>query len=85
MDSDAEDLLKILHESYMVEEASARLPIDKEIDITPVCGFATRHGTEHFDIAGAVQRGDTQDFFPFSLPERFECNHVLIVRHASLS
>jgi hypothetical protein len=49
VDVSANEVTRVHDEAAEIEQASARLEIDEEVDIGPVVRLAARHGAEHPD------------------------------------
>ena len=49
-----EQLLKILNQPSVVEEAAPRFPVHQQVEVARGVGFTARHGAEHSQVAGAA-------------------------------
>jgi hypothetical protein len=58
----AEKLLNVLLEGDDIEQRSARLNVDEEIDVAVFMVITARDRAEHPDMANAVTSGAVQDF-----------------------
>ena len=80
VDLDPKQFLEILNQPGMVQQTSARLPGDQQVEVAARIGVATGHGAEHTQVVGAVPLSKTEDFFaPFNA-QCLQCDHVSIVR-----
>jgi hypothetical protein len=70
----AKEVFHIQRETGLIEQASARLDIDEEINIAPRASFAPNDGAEQLDSADPVSFADGMDRIAV-LSELFECVH----------
>ncbi len=72
IDTTSQELLQVKDQRRVIEQASARLQVDEEIDVALRPCLAAGDRTKHADVAGAVLGGKLQDLlslFPEKLVE----------------
>ena len=62
IDTTSQELLQVKDQRRMIEQASARLQVDEEVDVALRPCLAAGDRTKHADVAGAVLGGKLYDF-----------------------
>jgi hypothetical protein len=61
-----EEVLEVHKQRGQVEQASPRLEVNQEVDVTGGVGLPTRNGPEDADISGAMASSDGEDLLAYA-------------------
>lgn len=76
MDLHPQQFLKILNQPRMIEQASARLPCDKKIEVATLGGLTASDGAEHTQIVSPAFLSNAADMFTLIAPQLIQCDHL---------
>jgi hypothetical protein len=79
MDPQAQQFLKVLHESGMIQKAAPRLPVNEQVEIAVLVGIPARDGTEHSHVSGTAPCSKVEDLLGAACSQRTEREHKPIV------
>jgi hypothetical protein len=60
---DPEQLLKVLYQAGMIQQAPSWLPSYQQIEVAAFIGFAAGDGPEHSNVLSAAPAGNPQDLY----------------------
>ncbi len=84
MDFDPEQLLEILNQPGVVQQAAPRFPLNQQVEIAPLVGFTTGDRAEHAQVAGPAPLGNLEDIVPPVCAQCPQSDHSFIVRQIRL-
>jgi hypothetical protein len=75
LDRCAQQILQVQHETGVVQERSAWLPLHQKIDVALLSGLASCDGPEDSHVRSTVPPGKVEDRVAFFLSEHAQCDH----------